>query len=179
MARMTLPRRCQPIEALLLDVDGVLTDGAIVYGARGEELKAFHVRDGSGLKFWLSEGKRAALISGRRSEAVMRRALELDLRPVLQGIEDKKAALSRVLAELELRPEQACFVGDDVPDLEVLGAVGLAVAVGDGCAEVQAAAHYVTAAAGGRGAVREVVELVLKCQGRWDGVVARYRPARA
>lgn len=172
---MTLPRRCQPIELLLVDVDGVLTDGSIVYTARGDELKAFHVRDGSGLKLWLGHGKRAGLITGRRSEVVMRRGLELGLAPILQGVEDKRAALEGVLVELGLAVEQACYVGDDVPDVGPLGAVGLAVAVADACGEAKDAAHYVTAAAGGRGAVREVIELILKSQGTWDAIVARQR----
>jgi 3-deoxy-D-manno-octulosonate 8-phosphate phosphatase (KDO 8-P phosphatase) len=170
-----LAKRCQAIELLLLDVDGVLTDGSIVYTAGGDELKAFHVRDGSGLKFWLGQGKRAGIISGRRSETVLRRGLELGLRPIVQGADDKVAALDTILSELKLSPEQTCFVGDDLPDVPVLRRVGLAVAVGDACAEAQAAAQYVTVAGGGRGAVREVVELILKAQGTWDAIVARYR----
>ena len=177
MARTTLPKRCLPIELLLVDVDGVLTEGAIIYTSRGDEVKAFHVRDGSGLKFWLAQGKKAGLISGRRTETVLQRGIELGLRPIVQGVEDKAAALETILADLKLTPEQTCFVGDDLPDLPILRRVGLAAAVADACPEVQDAAHYVTAAAGGRGAVREVIELILKSQGTWDAVVARYRDA--
>lgn len=172
---MTLPERCKPIELLLMDVDGVLTDGSIVYSARGDEIKSFHVRDGSGLKLWQRQGKRAGVITGRSSEIVTRRGLELGLSPVLQGVEDKLAALEGILKESGHAPEQVCYIGDDVIDLPVLRRVGLAVAVADACGEAQDDAHYVTSARGGRGAVREVIELVLRCQGQWDEIVARYR----
>ncbi len=175
LAKTTLPRRCQPIEALVLDVDGVLTDGGIIYTDRGDEIKAFHVRDGSGLKFWQSVGKKAAIITGRRSEIVMRRGLELGLKPILQGVDDKLAALRKALKDLKLKPEQVCCIGDDLPDVAVLREVGLAVAVADACPEAIEDAHYVTAARGGQGAVREVIELILKCQGTWDALVAQYR----
>src|SRR5262249_34110868 len=115
-----LAERAARIELLLLDVDGVLTDGLIVYTDAGAELKRFHVRDGSGLKFWQLAGKRAAIVSGRNSPAVTRRAAELGVAPVLQGHADKLAAFEEVLAETGLRPEQVCAVGDDLPDLPVL-----------------------------------------------------------
>ena len=174
----SLADRCRPITALVLDVDGVLTDGGIVYGDDGVELKQFHVRDGSGLVIWRRAGKRAAVISGRRSRVVEVRAAELGVAPVLQGVADKLAAYRQLLAETGLRPEEVCFVGDDLPDLPVLRSCGLAAAVADACAEVRADAHYVTRAPGGRGAVREVIELVLRCQGQWQGVVERYRNER-
>ena len=167
--------RCLAINLLLMDVDGVLTDGGIVYTSRGDELKAFHVRDGSGLKLWTGQGKRAGIITGRSSEVVARRAAELGLDPVIQGAADKGAALDRILTQLNKRPEQVCYVGDDVIDLPAMRRVGLAVAPADACAEAKADAHYVTSAAGGRGAVREVIELILKSQGAWDAIVARYR----
>ena len=169
-----LPARAAAVELLLLDVDGVLTDGRIVYADDGTELKQFHVRDGSGLKLWHAAGKRSAIVSGRKSGAVERRAAELGIRPVLQGRDDKPAALAEVLAATGLRPEQVCAVGDDLPDVPVLRRCGLAVAVADACPEARAAAHLVTAAGGGRGAVREAVEWLLKLQGAWDGRVARF-----
>lgn len=175
MAKMTLPRRCQPIEAILLDVDGVLTDGGIIYTDRGDELKVFHVRDGSGLKLWQKAGKRAAIITGRRSEIVVRRGLELGLKPVVQGADDKLAAFEKVLKELKLTPEKVCYIGDDLPDLGPMREAGLAVAVADACPEAIEDAHYTTAARGGQGAVRETVELILKSQGSWDDLVAQYR----
>jgi 3-deoxy-D-manno-octulosonate 8-phosphate phosphatase (KDO 8-P phosphatase) len=169
-----LPARAVAIELLLLDVDGVLTDGSVVYADDGTELKRFHVRDGSGLKLWHAAGKRSAIVSGRKSAAVERRASELGIRPVLQGRDDKLAALAEVLAETGLAPEQVCAVGDDLPDLPVLRRCGLAVAVADGCPEVREACHYATIAAGGRGAVREAIEWLLKAQGRWAELTARY-----
>lgn len=170
-----LPDRAAKVELLLLDVDGVLTDGAIVYADDGTELKRFHVRDGSGLKLWQLAGRRAAIVSGRNSPAVARRAAELGVAPVLQGRADKLAAFEALLAETGLRPEQVCAVGDDLPDLPVLRRCGLAVAVADACPEVRAAADYVTAPPGGRGAVRDAIEWLLKLQGRWAAVVERFR----
>jgi 3-deoxy-D-manno-octulosonate 8-phosphate phosphatase (KDO 8-P phosphatase) len=175
---MDLRERCARIEMLVLDVDGVLTDGGIVYGDDGVEIKHFHVRDGSGLKLWQREGKRAAVISGRQSRAIEVRAAELGVTPVIQGAADKLAAYRDLLAGAALRPEQVCCVGDDVPDLPLLRNCGLAVAVGDACPEARADAHYVTRAPGGRGAVREAIELILRAQGRWDGVIERYRAER-
>lgn len=169
-----LPARAAAVELLLLDVDGVLTDGSVVYADDGTELKRFHVRDGSGLKLWRAAGKRAAIVSGRRSVAVERRAAELGIAPVLQGRDDKLAALAEVLSATGLRPEQVCAVGDDLPDLPVLRRCGLAVAVADACPEVRATAAHVTTTAGGRGAVREVIEWLLKSGGRWDELIARY-----
>jgi YrbI family 3-deoxy-D-manno-octulosonate 8-phosphate phosphatase len=166
---MTL--RAAGVRLLVLDVDGVLTDGRIVYTDAGDELKRFHVRDGSGLKIWQSLGLRVAVISGRTSKAVERRAAELGISPVLLGRENKEAALAKVLATLAIPPEQACAIGDDLPDLPVLLRCGLRVAVADACAEVREAADYTTTAVGGAGAVREAIEWVLKLRGEWAGVV--------
>ena len=177
----TLPEalagRATRIELLLLDVDGVLTDGSVVYTDSGEELKRFHVRDGSGLKLWRAAGKRSAIISGRSSAAVERRASELGIAPVLQGCDDKLQAFEEVLAAVGLTADRVCAVGDDLADLPILKRAGLAIAVADACPEVQAAAHLTTITPGGRGAVREAVEWLLKLQGRWDALIAGYRPA--
>jgi 3-deoxy-D-manno-octulosonate 8-phosphate phosphatase (KDO 8-P phosphatase) len=162
------------IELLLLDVDGVLTDGGIVYLDDGRELKRFHVRDGSGLKLWHAAGKRSAIVSGRASPAVERRAAELGIRPVLQGRDDKLAAFAEVLSATGLKPEQVCALGDDLPDVPVLRRCGLAVAVADACPEAREVASYVTAVPGGRGAVRDAIEWLLKLQGRWAELTARY-----
>ena len=169
-----LPARARAIDLLLLDVDGVLTDGGVIYADTGAELKRFHVRDGSGLKLWHTAGKRSAIVSGRRSVAVERRAAELGIGPVLQGRDDKLAAFVQLLAATGARPEQVCAIGDDLPDVPVLRRCGLAVAVADACPELRAVAHYATAAPGGRGAVREAIEWLLKASGRWDELVARY-----
>lgn len=169
-----LAARAAAIELLLLDVDGVLTDGSVIYADDGSELKRFHVRDGSGLKLWRAAGKRVAIVSGRKSVAVERRAAELGISPVLQGRDDKIAALTEVLTATGLRPEQVCAVGDDLPDVPVLRRCGLAVAVADACPELRAVATYVTTTPGGRGAVREAIEWLLKASGRWNELVARY-----
>ncbi len=160
---------------LLLDVDGVLTDGRIIYTDRGVEVKAFHVRDGSALKIWRLQGKKAGVLTGRTSPAVSIRAAELGLDPVIQGAADKLEALREVLSRTGLSAERICYVGDDVPDLPVLGQCGVAVAVADACPEVRAAADHVTRAPGGAGAVREVVEWLLRSQGRWQAVIEQYR----
>lgn len=175
MADLSLAGRCAAIRFLVLDVDGVLTDGGIVYAAGGEELKRFHVRDGSALKLWRDAGLRAALLTGRSSPVVTRRAAELGVEHLRQGCADKFTAYQALLAECDVRREEVCAVGDDMPDLPVLRNCGLAVAVADACPEVRADAHYVTRAAGGRGAVREVIELVLRGQGRWRAIVDAYR----
>jgi YrbI family 3-deoxy-D-manno-octulosonate 8-phosphate phosphatase len=166
----SLASRCQQIELLVVDVDGVLTDGGIIYGDSGIEVKAFHVRDGAGLKLWQAAGKQAALISGRASRVVEVRAAEVGIGMVFQGIGEKLLAYRQVLAAAGMRPEQVCFIGDDLPDLPVLGNCGLAVAVADACSDVRAVAHYITRTPGGRGAVREVIELILRCQEKWPRV---------
>ncbi len=170
-----LRTRCAAIDLLVVDVDGVLTDGGIIYSDDGAELKQFHVRDGSGLKIWQFVGKRAALITGRRSKVVEVRAAELGIDPVIQGAADKMPAYRDLLRIGGWRTEQVCYVGDDVPDLPVLRHCGLAVAVADAIPEVIAEAHYVTRARGGRGAVREAIELILRCQGHWQTIVERFR----
>ena len=171
----SLPYRCQAIELLVMDVDGVLTDGRIVYGDRGEEIKAFHVRDGSAIKLWLKQGKRAALLTGRKSPIVERRAAELAISAVIQGADDKLPAFEALLRKEGLTAAQTAYLGDDLPDVPLLRRAGLAATVADACAEARAAAHVVTRAAGGQGAVRELVELLLAHQGRWQAIVAEYQ----
>lgn len=166
-APLTLKDHCQQIELLIVDVDGVLTDGSIVYADNQVELKAFFVRDGSGLKLWQLAGKQSAVITGRKSPVVDVRAMEVGIAHVIQGASEKLEAFRGLLQSTGLNAKQACFIGDDLPDLPVLRQVGLAAAVADACPEIVMAAHYVTRAAGGRGAVREVIELILRCQGKW------------
>lgn len=170
----TLSERCAGIEMLLLDVDGVLTEGSIIYADNQAEIKHFHVRDGAGLKMWQHCGKRAAIISGRTSAVVDIRAAELGIAPVVQGSWQKMPGYRQLLADTNLSPQQVCFIADDVLDLPVLRNCGLAVAVADACTEVRRVAHYVTLAPGGRGAVREVIELILRCQGHWQQVLNRF-----
>jgi 3-deoxy-D-manno-octulosonate 8-phosphate phosphatase (KDO 8-P phosphatase) len=163
------------VELLLLDVDGVLTDGRIVYTDGGEEIKAFHVRDGSGLKFWRQSGKRVAILSGRSSHAVSRRATELGIDIVVQGASEKLSAFRRILSDTGLKAELVCAVGDDLPDLPVLLESGLAVAVADAVPELKAVAHFVTPSPGGRGAVREAIEWLMRGQATWDAAVGGLR----
>jgi len=167
----TLRERCAAIELLVVDVDGVLSAGGIIYGGADLEHKQFHVRDGSGLKWWHQAGKRSGLITGRRAPLVERRAAELGIGFVVQGAADKLPAYRSLLADAGVSAESVCYVGDDLPDVPPMRASGLAVAVADACAEARADAHYITHTPGGRGAVREIIELILRCQGYWERVV--------
>jgi 3-deoxy-D-manno-octulosonate 8-phosphate phosphatase (KDO 8-P phosphatase) len=153
--------RASRIRLLVLDVDGVLTDGRLHISATGEEVKVFHVRDGSGLVALQRAGVTVAIISGRASAAVTRRASELGIAHVHQGIGDKGAALDALCAELGLAQEEVACVGDDTPDLPMFDRAGIAVAVADAHPAAAARAHWVTQARGGRGAVRELCDLLL------------------
>jgi 3-deoxy-D-manno-octulosonate 8-phosphate phosphatase (KDO 8-P phosphatase) len=156
-----LLERARRVRLLVLDVDGVLTDGRLHITARGEETKVFHVRDGSGLVAVQRAGITVAIISGRDSPAVTRRAEELGIVHVRQGVSDKRAALDALLQQLQLTEDALACVGDDTPDLPMLERATLAVAVADAHPTARAAAHWVTSAAGGHGAVREVCDLLL------------------
>jgi 3-deoxy-D-manno-octulosonate 8-phosphate phosphatase (KDO 8-P phosphatase) len=149
------------IQLLVLDVDGVLTDGRLIYGAKGEALKAFHVRDGHGIKQVAAAGVTVAIISGRKSPAVATRARELGIKHVTQGASDKLAALTRLLKARKVSLEHCACVGDDTPDAPILQIAGLAIAVADAHADAIAAAHLVTSRPGGHGAVREVCDWLL------------------
>ena len=172
MDQIALVERCRPIELLVLDVDGVLTDGRITYTADGVEIKSFHVRDGSGLVLWKKLGKQVAILTGRTSKVVDVRAKELGIPIVVQGAADKRDGLRKIFAATGKRAEQACAIGDDLGDLPVFAACALAIAVADACPEALAAAHHVTRTPGGRGAVREAIEFILQAQGRWDEAIA-------
>ncbi len=159
-----LIERARNIRLLVLDVDGVLTDGRLYFNAEGETLKAFHVRDGAGIVQLRKSGIEVAIISGRHSAAVTTRMKELGVSQVKQGIQDKRAALQKLLESLDLSPDCLACVGDDTPDLPMLKMAHLAVAVADAHPSIQAAAHYVTQIRGGLGAVREVCDLILQAQ---------------
>jgi len=161
-----LTRRARAIRLAIFDVDGVMTDGTVFVGAEGELFKAFNILDGHGVKMLQSAGVAAAIISGRASEAVARRAQELSIAHVVQGSADKSLAFDALIARLALKPEECAFMGDDLPDLAVMRRCGLAVAVANAVDAVKSSSHYVTRASGGRGAVREFCELVLRAQGR-------------
>ena len=164
------------IELLVLDVDGVLTDGRILLTGDGDEIKAFNVRDGSGMKYWKRVGKRMAIISGRGSPAVTRRARELDVDLVRLNAKDKLPVYREVLAELGVEPECVAAMGDDLTDIPILRTCGLPIAVADAAEELKAVAAHVTATPGGAGAVREVVEWILKGAGLWERILSRYLP---
>lgn len=160
-------QRARAVRLLILDVDGVLTDGRLYFGPQGEALKVFHVRDGHGIKMAQKGGLEIAMVSGRRSDAAYHRARELGVNRFYEGVRDKLAALEELLAALRLSPAQVAAVGDELVDLPLMARVGLGVAVADAVPEVKAAAHWITSAPGGRGAVREVCDLLLRAQGRW------------
>ncbi len=166
---------CEPVELLVLDVDGVLTDGAIVVDDRGVESKHFHVKDGGGIALWRKAGKKVAIISGRSAPCVDVRAAELGIAPVIQGSSDKRESILGLIRDLGLEPRQVCAMGDDLADLPMLELAGLAACPSDASAEVVESAHLVARAPGGRGAVREVIELILKQQGAWPGLVDGHR----
>lgn len=162
------------IRLLLLDVDGVLTDGRIIYDNNGVESKAFNVRDGHGLKMVQRAGVRVGIITGRESQVVTRRAQELGIEFVYQGAKDKMVPYDEILRLTGLKDEQVAYVGDDIVDLQVLRRVGCAFTVADACEDVKPYADYVTSAAGGCGAVREICDMLLRESGRWDEITARY-----
>ena len=162
------------IDLLVLDVDGVLTDGRIILSPNGEETKAFHVRDGSGMKIWHRLGKKQAIITGRASPAVAIRARDLDVDALRMGAKMKLPVYLEVLAELGVSSDRVAVVGDDLPDVPLLRHCAFPIAVADAVQEARDLAAYVTQAPGGFGAVREVIELILKGSGLWDKVLERY-----
>ncbi len=169
-----LDEKCRSISLLLVDVDGVLTDGAIIYDNNGVETKRFFVRDGHGIKLWQRSGGRFGIVTARNSHVVEVRAAELGVQLVRQGVADKLAVVRQLAEEHRLTLGQVAYIGDDLPDLSVVRQVGLGVAVADAVEELRVGADYVTKAPGGRGAVREVVELILRAQHRWDDLLKTY-----
>jgi 3-deoxy-D-manno-octulosonate 8-phosphate phosphatase (KDO 8-P phosphatase) len=171
---MKLAERCAAIRLLLTDVDGVLTDGGVILDNQGVESKCFNIRDGLAMRLWQHIGGRAGLVTSRSSQAVKLRAAELDLEIVRQGVKEKLPEVQAIAASLGISADQIAYVGDDLPDLPVIRYAGLGIAVADAPEEVREAADYVTSVPGGRGAVREVVELVLKNNGKWDSAIRKY-----
>ncbi len=166
--------RAKSIRLLILDVDGVLTDGRLYFDAKGEALKVFHVRDGHGIKMLQRAGIEVAFLSGRRSDAAYHRARELEISRFHEGLRDKVAVMEEIMAAMNIDAAAVAAVGDELVDLPHMRRAGLAVAVADAAPEVRAAAHWVTTLPGGRGAVREVCDLLLKAQGKWEGMVSRW-----
>ena len=163
------------IKLLLLDVDGVLTDGKLYYGNSGEELKAFNIQDGLGIKLLQQGGIQVGIITGRVSTLLQRRADELGINPVIQGREDKLTALRELLENQNLGLHQIAFMGDDLPDLSAINLVGLGITVANACSTLAAKADWQTLRSGGDGAVREAAEMILKAQGKFDTLVERFK----
>lgn len=169
-----LEARARRVRLAIFDVDGVLTDGTVYLGNGGAEWKAFNILDGLGFKMLAASGVRLALISGRKSPIVARRASETGVTHVLQGIDDKLEAYHALLQKLRLAEEETSFMGDDLPDLPVLRRCGLAFSVPNAPESVRAHAHYVTASAGGHGAAREACELLMRAQGTLSAQTGTY-----
>ena len=155
----------------------MLTDGRLYFGPKGETLKVFHVRDGHGIKMAQRAGIEVAFVSGRRSDAAYHRAKELGISRFHEGVRDKVAVLEEIMAAMQIETSQVAVVGDDVVDLPIMSRAGLAVAVADAVPEVVTAAHWVTTNPGGRGAVREVCDLLIKAQGKWEEIVRPWMAA--
>lgn len=164
----------KPIRLILSDVDGVLTDGSITIDNAGIESKTFHVRDGLGIKLWQRQQFQFGLLSARNSQIVKLRAAELGIELVRQGFREKLPIARELLQILRIQPEEVCFIGDDLPDLPLMAEVGLPVAVADSVPEVCNAARWVTKLPGGKGAVRELIERLLKAKGLWEPDLSIY-----
>ena len=166
-----LNKKLKKIKLIIFDVDGVLTDGQIVLDHEGNEIKKFDVQDGFGIVLLRKSGIRTAIISARSSSAVAARAEDLKIDKIYQDAHPKIEAYRQLLREFRLKDDEVCFIGDDLPDLAVIRQAGLGVAVNNAVKEVKGAADYVTRNSGGRGAIREVIEMILKGQGKWNGIL--------
>jgi 3-deoxy-D-manno-octulosonate 8-phosphate phosphatase (KDO 8-P phosphatase) len=166
--------RAAKIRLMIFDIDGVMTDGSLHYMADGEAIKTFHVHDGLGIKLLQQSGVPTAIITARQSEIIAKRAKDLGIEHVMQGVHDKRAGFETLIAKLGLTADQCGFLGDDWIDLPVLTRVGFAASVPNGRDEVRARVHHVTEARGGHGAVRELCELIMRAQGNYDAVLAAY-----
>ena len=162
------------IKTLILDVDGVLTDGRIIINDRGVEFKSFHVRDGQGLRLLMNAGIDVIIISGRKSDAVLHRAKELGIRDIYQGIQDKGALLRKLIKQKKIENQHLCCIGDDLADLPLFHQAALSIAVADAAPEVRRAAGIVTKNGGGNGAVREACEMILKDLGIWEKTLTSF-----
>ncbi len=175
---MTIEARARKIKLVICDIDGVLTDGRIIYDSEGRELKNFHVLDGLGLVLLKKAGIQTGIISARNSKVVAHRAKELKVDHVFTGVFPKLAAYEQLIKKLKLTDDEVCFIGDDLPDLGVMKRVGLAVAVSNAVTETKKVAHFITRKNGGEGAVREVTERILKAQGFWTRILKEMSSSR-
>ena len=165
MSPLTAEQRAARVRLMVLDVDGVLTDGRLYYGPQGEAMKVFDVRDGHGIKMLMSNGVEVALLSARNSEMVSVRARELGIARVMQGRSDKAGAFATLLADAAVASDAGGYIGDDLPDLPAMRTAGFAATVADGCDAVKAAAHWISPHPGGRGAVRALAEFIVRAKG--------------
>ncbi|MBE7415744.1 MAG: HAD hydrolase family protein [Deltaproteobacteria bacterium] len=170
----TVAEKIKAVRLAIFDVDGVLTDGRIIFDAHGTETKFFDVKDGHGIKLLMRSGIDAAIITARQSKVVQLRADDLGISLVYQGMKDKKAALESISERTGIPPSAMAYMGDDIIDLPVLKRVGFSAAVSDAVQEVKEAVDYVAGKPGGKGAVRELAELILKAQGKWDDVMRQF-----
>jgi 3-deoxy-D-manno-octulosonate 8-phosphate phosphatase (KDO 8-P phosphatase) len=171
---ITLTEKAKKLKLLILDVDGVLTDGKLFFDNQGNEYKSFHARDGHGIKLLRQSGVEVAVISGRKSNSVALRMKNLGIEHVYQGHENKRDAFNEIIEKLGITPEQAAHVGDDLLDLPIMIRVGLAIAVADANFAVKQHADWCTTLSGGQGAVREVCDFIMQAQGRFDEVLNTY-----
>ena len=162
------------IELLILDVDGVLTDGSVLLGAEGDELMRFNTKDGAAIRWWLRCGRQMAWISGRKPPAVLRRAGDLGVEHVYQHVLDKLPVYEKLLKELGISAANTAYMGDDLMDLPIMSRCGFSIAVADATEEVLSEADFVTQRPGGRGAVAEAVRFVLRACGDWEKIMSRY-----
>lgn len=166
--------RAARVRLMIFDVDGILTDGSLHYGPDGESIKTFNVLDGHGIKLLQQSGVITAIISARKSDIVAKRAADLGIRHLFQGVHDKRTAFEQLLATVKMDVDACGYVGDDVIDLPILMRVGFAASVPNGHAEVKSRVHYVTQASGGRGAARELCDFILRAQGNYEAALAPY-----
>ncbi|MBI3252966.1 MAG: HAD hydrolase family protein [Candidatus Omnitrophica bacterium] len=169
-----MKERIQKIKLVIVDNDGVLTDGRIVFGDYGDELKFFDAQDGHGLAMLHRAGLVTLMVSGRKCRINSRRAKEMKITKLYQNIHDKLKIFEKIVKQFKMKPEEICYIADDLIDLPILSRVGLAVAVPNAVPEVKQIAHYVTERPGGRGAVRELADMILKTQDKWKAVTERY-----
>ena len=169
-----IEERARRVKMLILDVDGVLTDGRIIYNNSGDELKVFSVQDGFGMFLLDKVGIRSVIITAKKSRALIRRAKEMRVVKVYQNAVNKERVYEGVLKRFKLKDEEVCYIGDDLIDIPILKRAGFAVGVRDGASEIKPTCHYLTKKAGGRGAVREVIDIILKAQGKWEEVTRVY-----
>jgi 3-deoxy-D-manno-octulosonate 8-phosphate phosphatase (KDO 8-P phosphatase) len=174
MIPVEIIEKAKRVKVLVVDIDGVMTDGRIIYSTYGEELKFFDVQDGFGITLLHRAGIKTVIITAKKSKIVKHRARDLKVTKAYQGFIDKATPFNDILKRFNVTPEEVCFMGDDLIDIPVLKHAGLAVAVPNAVEEVRSSAHYITAKIGGRGAVREICDLILKSQGKWDLVTAKY-----